>query len=174
MVNFGTIATRLLIALSMLLACPTPQSKAAGALECPEVGAGHVPDLMGDAAGGGLYTTTSRVDLVNQINGAINRLQDSKPDISWSDTQDVLISAYCRVVAAAPGLTSSEKWKRMRTFATIVEQQVAGDAMPAGSLIIASVPLPPVVFRTLGSQAAAVHLTPSQFMADILTQAAGR
>jgi hypothetical protein len=62
----------------------------------------------------------------------------------------------------------------MRQFDRLVEQQIAGDALPAGSLIIANVPLPPAVFHELRSQAAAVHLTTAQLMADILARAAGR
>jgi hypothetical protein len=77
-------------------------------------------------------------------------------------------------VADAPGLSAADKWRRMRQFDRIVEQRIAADAMPAGSLIIANVPLPPVVFRELRSQATAVHLTTAQFMADILARAAGR
>jgi hypothetical protein len=45
--------------------------------------------------------------------------------------------------------------------------------LPAGSLIIANVPLPPVVYRELRSQAASVKQTPAQLMASILSRAAG-
>ena len=168
------LVARLFAAMLVFLGCPTSQSRAAGALECPEIGSRYVPDLIGDTTGAGLITTASRVDLVNEINGAINRLQIADPAISWTDVQNVLVAAYCRVVADAPGLTVAEKWRRMRQFDRIVEQQIAADAMPAGSLIIANVPLPPVVFRELRSQATAVHVTTAQFMADILARAAGR
>jgi hypothetical protein len=170
----SAIVARLVVAMFVLLGGPTAQSHAAGTLECPEIGAGHAPDLIGDRTGAGLFTTTSRAELTNQINEAINRLQISDPNVSWTDVQNVLVAAYCRVVADAAGLTVAEKWRRMRQFDRIVEQQIAGDALPAGSLIIANVPLPPAVFRELRSQAAAVHLTAAQFMADILARAAGR
>jgi hypothetical protein len=127
-----------------------------------------------DTKGAGLVTVDSRPDLVNEVNWAINRLQLADPSISWTDVQNVLIAAYCRAVADAPGLSAADKWRRMRQFDRIVEQRIAADAMPAGSLIIANVPLPPVVFRELRSQATAVHLTTAQFMADILARAAGR
>jgi hypothetical protein len=170
----SVIIARLVVAMFVFIVGPTAPSRAAGNLECPEIGAGHVPDLIGDRTGAGLVTMTSRAELTNEINGAINRLQIGDPNISWTDVQNVLIAAYCRVVADAPGLSVSEKWRRMRQFDRIVEQQIAGDALPAGSLIIANVPLPPAVFRELRSQAAAVHLTTAQFMADILGRAAGR
>ena len=165
---------RLVVAMCVFLGAATAQSRTAGTLECPEIGGGHVPALIGDMTGAGLATAASRADLVNEVNGAINRLQVADPAISWTDVQNVLIAAYCRVVADAPGLTASEKWGRMRQFDRIVQQQIAGDALPAGSLIIANVPLPPAVFRELRSQAAAVHLPTAQFMADILARAAGR
>src|SRR5262245_33883935 len=46
------------------------QIYAAEALECPEIGPGRVPDLIGDATGGGLFATENRIDLANEINDA--------------------------------------------------------------------------------------------------------
>jgi hypothetical protein len=170
----SAVVARLVLAMFVFLGASAAQSRAAGTLECPEVGPRHVPALIGDATGAGLVTTASPVDLANEVNGAISRLQIADPTISWTDVQNALIAAYCRVVADAPGLTGSEKWLRMRQFDRIVEQQIAADAMPSGSLIIANVPLPSAVFRELSSQAATVHVTTAQFMADILARAAGR
>jgi hypothetical protein len=162
------------LALLMFLCCATGQSYGAENLECPEIGPGWVPDLIGDAAGGGLFTTESRVDLVNEINDSINRLQIVSPNISWSEVQNVLIAAYCRVVARQPGLGASEKWSRMRQFDSVLEQQIAANMMPAGTLIIANVPLPPDVYRELRRQAVTSNQTPAQLMAAILSRAAGK
>jgi hypothetical protein len=162
------------IVLSTLLCCPAWPSYAAENLECPEIGPGRVPDLIGDAKGGGLITTSNRVELANEINVLIYRLQISDPNIPWTDVQNVLIAAYCRVVAAAPGLTASEKWSRMRQFDSVLEQQIAAHTMPPGTLIVANVPLPPDVFRELRSQAVASHQTTAQLMAAILARAAGK
>jgi hypothetical protein len=162
------------LVLFMLLCCSTGQSYGADTLECPEIGAGSVPDLISDASGGGLFATESRVDLANEINESINRLQIASPNISSTDVQNVLIAAYCRVVAHEPGLTGSEKWSRMRQFVSVLEQQIGADIMPAGTLIIANVPVPPEVFRELRKQAAVSHQTTAELMAAILTGAAGR
>jgi hypothetical protein len=170
----SAIVAKLVVAMLLLLGGPAAQSRAAGILECPEIGAGHVPDLIGGTTAAWFVNAASRVDLVNEVNGAINRLQIADPGISLTEVQNVLIAAYCRVVADASGLTVSDKWRRIRQFDRIVEQQIAADALPAGSLIVANVPLPPAVFGALRSQAAAVHLTTAQFMADILARAAGR
>lgn len=91
------------LALVMLLCCSAGQSYSSDTLECPEIGPGSVPSLIGDASGGALFTTENRVDLANEINEQINRLQIASPDISWSEVQNVLIAAYCRVVAREPG-----------------------------------------------------------------------
>jgi hypothetical protein len=122
----------------------------------------------------GLVTTGTRVELVNEINYLINKLQVSDPNISSSDIQNVLIAAYCRVVARAPGLTASEKWSRMRQFGAVVEQQVAANTLSPGTVIIASVPLPADVYEELRSQAALSHQTMDQLMAAILARAAGK
>jgi hypothetical protein len=143
-------------------------------LECPEIGATSVPDLIGDASGGGLFVSENRVDLANEINEAINRLQLANPDISWPDVQNVLVASYCRVVARESGLTAAEKWSRMRQFDNVLERQIAANMMPAGTLIIASVPLPPDVYRELKRQAVTSNQTPAQLMTAILTRAAGK
>jgi len=165
------------IVIVILLCCSARQSYAAENLECPEVGPGSVPNLIGDASGGGLFTTESRVDLVNEINEineSIYQLQISNPNISRSDMQNVLIAAYCRVVARKPGLGATEKWSRMRQFGSVLEQQIAANMMPAGTLIIANVPLSPDVYRELRRQAGTSDQTAAQLMAAILTRAAGK
>jgi hypothetical protein len=162
------------VALLSLLCCAAAQGYAAENLECPEIGPGRVPDLIGDATGGGLFATENRIDLTNEINDAINRLQISDPNISWSDVQNVLIAAYCRVLSRKAGLTAAERWSRMRQFVSVLEQQIAANRLAPGTLLIANVPLPPDVFRELRSQAAASGQTATQLMAAILTRAAGK
>jgi hypothetical protein len=157
-----------------LLCCGAMQSVAAENLECPEIGPGRVPDLIGDANGAGLTGAENFIDLANEINDAIGRLQIASPGISWGSVQDVLIAAYCRVVAREPGLSSAEKWSRMRQFTGVLEREVAVDRTSSGGLIIARVPLPPDVYRELASQAALSHLTPAQLMTAILRRAAGK
>jgi hypothetical protein len=163
-----------LLALFMLLCCSAGRSYGADTLECPEIGSSSVPDLIGDATNGGLFTTDNRVDQANDINESINALQIANPNISWSDVQNVLIAAYCRVVARKPGLTAAEKWSRMRQFDSVLERQIAANMMPAGTLIIANVPLPPDVYRELKRQAVVSNQTPAQLMTAILTRAAGK
>jgi hypothetical protein len=162
------------LVLFMLLCCSTGQSYGADTLECPEIGSSSVPDLIGDASGGGLFATESRVDLANEINESISRLQIASPNISWTEVQNVLVAAYCRVVARKGGLTAAEKWGRMHLFENVLERQIAANMMPSGTLIIASVPLPPDVFRELRRQAFVSNQTPAQLMTAILSRAAGK
>jgi hypothetical protein len=61
----------------------------------------------------------------------------------------------------------------LRQFDTILQKQLAGDTLPPGSSIIASVPLPPAVYRKLRSQATSNGQTPTQLMTAILSRAAG-
>ena len=160
--------------LLMLLCWPAQVSFGAENLECPEIGAASVPDLIGDTSGGGLFVTENRIDLANEINEAINKLQIVNPNISWTDAQNVLVAAYCRVVARKAGLTAAEKWGHMRLFDNVLERQIAANVMPTGTLIIASVPLPPDVFRELRKQAFVSNQTPAQLMTAILSRAAGK
>jgi hypothetical protein len=150
-----------------------PSRGHAAGLDCPEIGPGAVPNLFPDAKRAELVTTGNATDLANEIYDLINRLQIELPNISYGELTNVLIAAYCPVVAKAP-LTEAEKWQRMRQFDALVRQQLAADTMPAGSLIIANIPLPPAVYRELRSQAADANQSPAQFMAAILAKAAGR
>jgi hypothetical protein len=162
-----------LLVVSGLLALAPAQGHAAG-IECPEVGPGGVPDLLGNEPRFRLDPAANNVDLGNEIDYLINKLQIQKPDISSAELTDVLIAAYCAEVATLPQLTAAEKWRRMRQFDAIVLQQIAANTSAPGTLIIANVPLPPAVFRELRSQAASVNQSPAQLMAAILAQAAGR
>src|SRR6516165_9477293 len=107
-------AFAILIALSA--SWPTSKSYAAENLECPEIAPRQLAQLVGVAADGGLFLSKSRVDLANEINESINRLQISDPNVSWAELQNVMIAAYCRVVSDTPGLSSSDKWSSMRQF----------------------------------------------------------
>ena len=113
------------------------------------------------------------VDLANEINDLINKLQIEKPNISYADLTNIMVAAFCPVVANMASLTASEKWRRMRQFDSILQQQLAANTLAPGTLIIANVPLPPAVYRELRSQAAKVDKTPAQLMAAILARAAG-
>ncbi len=161
------------VLLGGLLVLLPARGHAADGILCPIVGPGGIPNLLADAPQLERMTTTNTVDLANEINGLIQRLKDEKKDISNDEITNVLIAAYCPVVAREKNLSATEKWKLMHRFSSVVLQQIAANTMPPGSLIIASIPLPPVVFRDLSTQAEAAGQSPAQFMADILTKAAG-
>jgi hypothetical protein len=158
----------------MLLCCASTGSFAADNLECPEIGPGRVPDLIGDTTGAGLFPSENFIDLANEINAAISALEISSPDISLSTVQDVLIAAYCRVVAREPGLSAAEKWSRMRQFTGVLEREIATVWASAQRQIVARVPLAPDVYREIQTQATASHLTVAQLMAAFLAHTAGK
>jgi hypothetical protein len=152
------------------LGCLPMRSQAAG-LDCPEVGPGSVPNLLTEMQVK-LIPSAERVDLANEINDLINKLQILQPNISYAELTNVIIAAFCPVIASM-NLPASEKWDRMRQFDTILQRQLVADLLPPGTLIIANIPLPPAVYRELRSQAAKVGQKPAQFMAAVLNRAAG-
>jgi hypothetical protein len=156
--------------LSGVLSCLPMRGHAAG-LDCPDLGPGSVPNLLNDLQIK-LIASGDSVDLANEINDLVNKLQILKPNISYAELTNVIIAAFCPVVASM-NLTASEKWNRMRQFDTILQRQLAADMLPPGTLIIANIPLPPAVYRELRSQAAKAGQKPTQFMAAVLTRAAG-
>ena len=159
------------ILLSGLSICLPARGHTAG-LDCPETGPGAVPNLLTDVQLK-LVMSGNSVDLANEINDLINKLQIEKPNVSYADLTNVMVAAFCPVIANMAGLTASEKWRRMRQFDTVLQQQLAANTLAPGTLIIANVPLPPAVYRELRSQAAKVDKTPAQLMAAILSRAAG-
>ena len=166
----GALAVALLLSGLLVL---SPVSAYAAGLDCPETGAGAVPDLLAGSQQIERMTTGNEVDLANEIKGLINRVQTEKPGISSDEIVNVLIAAYCPVVARMQA-SPADKWRLMRRFDAAVLRELTAATMPAGSLIIADVPLPPSVFRSLTNQADAAGQTPAQFMATILTGAAKR
>lgn len=166
----GALAVALLLSGLLVL---SPVGGYAAGLDCPETGAGAVPDLLAGSQQVERMTTGNEVDLANEIKGLINRVQTEKPGISSDEIVNVLIAAYCPVVARMQA-SPADKWRLMRRFDAAVLRELTAATMPAGSLIIADVPLPPSVFRSLTNQADAAGQTPAQFMATILTGAAKR
>jgi hypothetical protein len=157
--------------LSGLFVCLPVRGHAAG-LDCPVMGPGAVPNLL-TGLQIKLVTSGNSVDLANEINDLINKLQVEKPNISYAELTNVMVAAYCPVVANMGSLTASEKLRRIQQFDTILQQQLAAHMLPPGTLIIANVPLPPAVYRELRSQAAKNDQSPAQLMAAILSRAAG-
>jgi hypothetical protein len=134
------------IAIVMLLSgafnYPAVQGYAAS-LECPETEAGTHPNLISDLQVR-LMASANSVDLANEINDIVNKLQTLKPNISYTELTNVIIGAFCPVVADMKNLTSSERWDRMRQFDTILQHQLTANMLPAGSLIIANLLQPTV------------------------------
>ncbi|MEZ5890641.1 MAG: hypothetical protein R3D52_10640 [Xanthobacteraceae bacterium] len=143
-------------------------------LDCPELGPKGIPNLLAGARQIDRMTSGNEVDLGNEIRGLIARVQAEKPGISNDDIIDVLIAAYCPVVARLPQASEAQKWRLMRQFDAVLLREVSASRMPSGSLILANVPLPPPVFQSLTNQAEAKDQTPAQYMATILTEAAKR
>lgn len=157
--------------LSGLSICLPARGHTAG-LDCPETGLGAIPNLLTDMQSK-LVTSGNSADLANEVNDLINKLQIEKPNISYAELTNVMVAAYCPVVANLANLSASEKWRLMHQFDTILQQQLAANTLAPGTLIIANIPLPPAVYRELRSQAAKVDKTPAQLMAAILSRAAG-
>jgi hypothetical protein len=152
---------------------PAPCRAAAG-LDCPEPGAVNVPNILQESLRDRPMAAGNTIDLANEINELITMLQIQNPSISYADLTNVMIAAFCPIVANMADLSVSEKWDRMRQFDRVLQQQIAANMVPPGTLIIANVPLSPTVYRELKRQAAAANQTPAQFMAAILTKATGK
>jgi hypothetical protein len=145
----------------------------AGSLECPLAEEGRVSAAI-TAADTAILKSEDRIDLAAEINEIVNRLQLQRPGLSYAEIVNALIAAYCPVVAALPDLSDADRQARVTRFAALAQRLAPDESLPARSQIIASVPLPPDVYQKLAAEAASHNLTTAQFLARMLTRAAGR
>jgi hypothetical protein len=142
----------------------------AAAIECPWAG---LDTYVLSPSQKRLLTKGTYIDLVNEIDEMSASLKTQKPDISYPGLVDAIITAYCPVVADLPSLSEQEKRDDVRKFSDIVMKQLSWDLAPQASAILAHVELSPEVYRSLREKADAAGQTPSQYMAALLTKAAG-
>jgi hypothetical protein len=161
-------------ALALWLLASMPVWAHAQALECPTIDRTAVARL--DAADSQIQRMTigNDVDLAHEISGLIAVVKDQNAAASDGAIVDTLIAAYCRALAGNPNTSAAEKWRRIHEFDRVLMQQVAANAMPPDSSIIANVPLPPAVYQSLSNQAKASGQKTTDFLAAILTNAAGK
>jgi hypothetical protein len=133
------------------------------------VGSSSVFELIGNVSGGGLFTTENRVDLANETNEPINGLQIVSPTSPWSDVQNVLIAADCRIVAASPG--SPPRKNAAVCASSTASWTDRGEHDASGNADRRNVP---DVYRDLRRQAVSSNQTTAQLVTTILTRAAGK
>jgi hypothetical protein len=154
---------------SAAAALPLAGAHAAG-LECP---VGGNDSFVTSANFRGL-TSVKPADLANEIDEMIYRMRVERPNISYDEMTDALLGAFCNAIAKSTAVSAKEQWSVMRRFEKVLEARLAANTMPAGTEILATVPLPPAVFNALRSQAASAGQTPAQLMTAILSAAAGK
>ena len=142
----------------------------AAAIECPKEGKDA---YVLSSSQKRLLTKGTYIDLVNEIDEMSASLKTQKPDISYSGLVDAIVAAYCPVIANEPSLSEQQKRDDVQKFSAIVVKQLSWDVTPQASAILAQVELSPAVYRSLREKADAAGQTPSQYMAALLSQAAG-
>ena len=100
-------------------------------------------------------------------------LKAKRPGISYAGLTNAAIAAYCPLVANAPSLSAQEKLNQIQKFDALLREQLSSEIAPQVSSILAQVPLSLDVYRALREKADDAGQTPSQFMAALLTKAAG-
>ena len=154
---------------AFLMAGFAVSAQAAG-IECPEIGKDAVALSSSQAR---LLTSGSNIDLANEISELIVSLKAKQPGISYAELTNAAIAAYCPVVANAPSLSAQEKLNQIQKFDVLLREQLSSEIAPQVSSILAQVPLSLDVYRALREKADDAGQTPSQFMAALLTKAAG-
>ena len=154
---------------AFLMAGFAVSAQAAG-IECPEIGKDAVVLSSSQAR---LFTSGSDIDLANEISELIVSLKAKRSGISYAALTNAAIAAYCPLVANAPSLGAQENLNRIQKFDALLREQLSSEIAPQVSSILAQVPLSLDVYRALRDKADDAGQTPSQFMAALLTKAAG-
>ncbi|MFD2180742.1 hypothetical protein [Rhodoplanes azumiensis] len=166
----GTPGAVLVAAVLIGLSAAAP-ARAAG-LDCPVIGSGGVPPLAIDDRQIGRLTSGNAADLADEVGGLVARAKAAAPSASDDLIGDMLIGAYCPIVARTSA-TPAQRWRLMRQFDRAVYRALGAAALPQGAEILADVPLPPAVYDRLRRQAETAGQPPGAFMATILSRAAG-
>jgi hypothetical protein len=148
-------------------------STQAQGLECPTIDRSTVAAFTAVDTQMRRLTTDNKVALANEVDNLVHQVKAQNPGASNEAIADLLLAAYCSVVARKANVATADKWHLMRQFDRVLMEQLAANAMPAGSSVIANVPLSATVYRDLSQQAKISGHSPSEFMATILTTAAG-
>jgi hypothetical protein len=82
----------------------------------------------------------------------MRRLKAENPAVSSEEIADTLSAACCPIVAEMANASRAGRCRVLRQFDWMLIQQLAANAMPHGSLIVANVPLPSAIDQKLGSQ----------------------
>lgn len=97
---------------------PAPSATPSG-LDCPIA--------LSRQAGGTVEETPDQIDRIgqrlgngdaSQIASVVDQLRQHHPAASEGDIVNLLITAYCPVIKAKPGMSVDEKRQTLRTFAT--------------------------------------------------------
>jgi hypothetical protein len=142
----------------------------AAAIECPK--SGEAAYILSSSQKR-LLTKGTHIDLVDEIGEISASLRTQNPNISYTSLVDAIVAIYCPVIASEPDLSEQEKRDDVRKFSDIVMRQLSWDVTPQASAILAQVELSPDVYRSLREKADAAGQSPSQYMAAVLTKAAG-
>lgn len=142
----------------------------AAAIECPKA---EKDSYVLSPSQKRLLTKGTYIDLVNEIGEMSASLRTQRPDMPYLSLVNAIVAVYCPVVASEPSLSEQQKRDDVRKFSDIVMKQLNWDVTPQASAILAQVELSPGVYRSLREKADGAGQTPSQYMAALLTKAAG-
>jgi hypothetical protein len=99
-----------------------PAAVRASGLECPTTATGSL-SIASDSQITRM-TTGNDADLAKEIDGLIGRARAEAPRASIAETANLLIAAYCPVVAQMTTRSTQEKWQLMRQFDRVLMQQL--------------------------------------------------
>lgn len=148
-------------------------SEAARDFDCPRVGSGTISNVIADPAQANFIAGGDPSEVGSRIDELISSLRTQQPGISDAALTNTVNAAFCPAVANAQGLSNAQKRARLMQLNERVQQDIATYVAPPEGHVVATVRLRPSLAQLLANQAASRHLSPAEYMAQVLGREAG-
>jgi mono/diheme cytochrome c family protein len=143
-------------------------TEAARDFDCPRVGSGVVRGTLATAAEANFLATDDGAFLSQRISELVAMLRRQQPGISDAHLVNTMNAAFCPAVANRQDLSTAQKRTMLLRLNAELQRQIAAASPLPGSQVVASVPLPPAEAQLINNAAAARHLTPGAYMAELI------
>jgi len=107
----------------------------------------------------------------NRVHVIISQLHREKPNLSDAELTNMLVTAYCPILADAQDLSDEEKHQYLATFSSKIYQVLSKERLPPGSRILVQVPLAPDVLGKVEADAKAKKEDRAKWIEDAIEKA---
>jgi mono/diheme cytochrome c family protein len=143
-------------------------TKTARAFDCPAIGAAAVPQALATPQDVMALETGGDASMSEKVGRLIDDIRKQQTGLSDAAVTNVVIAAFCPIVANNPALNDNQRRARLIYFNMRLQDQLAARTPDADSGIRTTLELAPKVMQQITRAAADQHQTPADWMAVTL------